>query len=518
MPTLWIYRFPSERGAAADRDEYTHHESLTGNGSKPWDALEIVHTKAGYVHDLHALVNVYFVVLPTIQIVDRALEAVNALERSGLALLRLHERFMGMLQEASAAAVQSDQESEGMWKRLLGARLFIVEAPTYDLYQEFCSAQPDVLRLLRPTAYLCPSAPLNKLSFTLRLPTHPPPQYHPPHPVLDPSLQTLRPPSPGGCRVPRTLSLVPTTSRAYGLASFFTENLSSSLSPTSEFLALHANIRSQSYDSSLVRHRRLRVSNGGGVFAPSSPPPSSSKGGYEGNRPVERAVESMKGVAGWVEEARRRKEAEEKTHMILERLHEHNVHSSVEFLHSLGTCIVVGSLNVVHHHHILEPVISTVHVRYFGAFLFVGGYVLLVKVCKGPVYRLKQWFALVSFELVDILPEKAIVPHSVRLSSVDYRYELAAASEAENSVWIRAAKGSLKPLEPFTPMFYPPSRSSSPSRLEVVPVSNRVDNCWDIDCAVEEFQTERDSVQRDLGDVQTNVIFVSAHMLSRRKR
>ncbi|KIJ57082.1 hypothetical protein M422DRAFT_238656 [Sphaerobolus stellatus SS14] len=608
---------------------------LTGNGSKRWNALmEIVHTEAGYVHDLRALVNVYFVVLPTIQIGERALEAVNALGRSGLALLRLHERFLGMLQEASAAAVHPDPESEGgdVEEAIRSvARLFIVEAPTFDLYQEFCSAQPDALRLLRPTqarpdwetfehicarlhhSTSCPSpcasqsqsqsqsrsSTLNSITICNTSDTPTSSTSPSPSPFSTLPSKHSAPPSPGGSRVPRTLSLVPTSFRVYGPASFFAEYLPSPVSPTSEFLALHANVRSQSYDSGLARALGSRPSspnpNGGGVFVPSSLPSPSKGHGYgqrtrlrfqdylikpiqrickyplmleglkrrgggggtedwEGDRVVERAVESMKGVAARVDEARRQKEAEEKTHMILERLDGHNI-LSVEFLHSLGTCILAGSLDVVHHHHILEPVTPTMRVRYFGAFLFAGGYVLLVKVCKGPVYRLKHWFALASFELVDIPPEKAIVPHSFRLSCVDHHYELAAASEAEKFVWIRAMKdslkspaswiaepvpsfhvarpsmptspslGDLKPLEPLTPMSAPSSRSSSSSRLSLrlsgsrrrSSLSNPAQRLFSFPIESttagtssvllrRSSKTERDSVERDLGDVQTNVI------------
>ena len=75
---------------------------------------------------------------------------------------------------------------------------------------------------------------------------------------------------------------------------------------------------------------------------------------------------------------------------------------TTEFIRSLGECILAGSLDVVHHHHILDPVTTPVRVRYLGAFLYLGGYLLLVKVDKGKVYRIKHWFPLASFDLVDI--------------------------------------------------------------------------------------------------------------------
>jgi hypothetical protein len=75
---------------------------------------------------------------------------------------------------------------------------------------------------------------------------------------------------------------------------------------------------------------------------------------------------------------------------------------STDFIKSLGDCLLAGSLDVVHHHHIFHPVSTPVRVRYLGAFLYSGGYFLLVKVDKGRVYRMKHWFSLASFELVDI--------------------------------------------------------------------------------------------------------------------
>lgn len=75
---------------------------------------------------------------------------------------------------------------------------------------------------------------------------------------------------------------------------------------------------------------------------------------------------------------------------------------TTDFVKSLGDCLLAGSLDVVHHHHILHPVSTPVRVRYLGAFLYLGGYLLLVKVDKAKVYRIKHWFSLASFELVDI--------------------------------------------------------------------------------------------------------------------
>lgn len=67
---------------------------------------------------------------------------------------------------------------------------------------------------------------------------------------------------------------------------------------------------------------------------------------------------------------------------------------TAEFLGSLGACLLSGALDVVHH--------PSSRARYLGAFLYVGGYMVMVKVPKGgKVYEPKYWFSLSCFELID---------------------------------------------------------------------------------------------------------------------
>jgi hypothetical protein len=54
---------------------------------------------------------------------------------------------------------------------------------------------------------------------------------------------------------------------------------------------------------------------------------------------------------------------------------------------------------------VLDPVTTPVRVKYLGAFLYLGGYLILVKVGKGKAYRVKHWFSLAQFEMVDIPPD-----------------------------------------------------------------------------------------------------------------
>lgn len=115
---------------------------------------------------------------------------------------------------------------------------------------------------------------------------------------------------------------------------------------------------------------------------------------------VEMALTRMRLVASAADEARRVKEAEVKSATILERLEPH-VALSPSFIKSLGTCRLIGSLDVLHHHHIMAPLVPPVKVKYLAAFLY-RGYLILAKVKRGKVYEAKHFLPLEVFELIDI--------------------------------------------------------------------------------------------------------------------
>ena len=56
----------------------------------------------------------------------------------------------------------------------------------------------------------------------------------------------------------------------------------------------------------------------------------------------------------------------------------------------------------MHHHHVLDPVATPVHVKYLGVLLYLGGYLIVVKVGRGKAYCVKNWFSLKLFEMVDM--------------------------------------------------------------------------------------------------------------------
>ncbi|GLB33963.1 putative rhoGEF domain containing protein [Lyophyllum shimeji] len=169
---------------------------------------------------------------------------------------------------------------------------------------------------------------------------------------------------------------------------------------------------------------------------------------------VESATQAMRHVASAVDEARHRQDVAIQSSLIASRIslasptlsQMASQHSSFQslthpFLSSLGTCLLAGSLDVIHDH-ASKPSGTNVTAKYLGAFLYLGGYLILVKVSKGKVYVPKQWFALADFEVLDVDEADAMLPCSIRLSSQEHRFELAAACQREKDAWLSAIRES----------------------------------------------------------------------------
>ncbi|KAH8094906.1 hypothetical protein BXZ70DRAFT_896404, partial [Cristinia sonorae] len=130
---------------------------------------------------------------------------------------------------------------------------------------------------------------------------------------------------------------------------------------------------------------------------------------------VERACAAMRSVVSLVDNASMRQAHTVKSALIVSRMSpwlpiapprssspshpasspvEERPSLTVEFLTSLGACLLGGALDIVQH--------PSSRARYLGTFLYVGGYMVMVKVTKGgKVYEPKYWFSLAGFELVD---------------------------------------------------------------------------------------------------------------------
>lgn len=128
---------------------------------------------------------------------------------------------------------------------------------------------------------------------------------------------------------------------------------------------------------------------------------------------VKTALWTMRTVARLVDEARRQQDLFAKTVQIMSRITQGLLASAAShnkppqspslsnFLSTLGPCYLSGSLDVIHYRGANMARLGTVKAKYLGAFLFPGGFFVLVKVAKSKAYEPKYWFSLRGFELVD---------------------------------------------------------------------------------------------------------------------
>ena len=123
--------------------------------------------------------------------------------------------------------------------------------------------------------------------------------------------------------------------------------------------------------------------------------------GIAGSDVVESAGASMRHVCGLVDEASMKQAHSIKSALIVTRImayqqDEKSPNLPLDFLNSLGICLLAGALDVVHQ-------TSPSKARYLGAFLYMGGYLILVKIPKsGKVYEPKFWLSLVGYEALDV--------------------------------------------------------------------------------------------------------------------
>ncbi|KAF7981668.1 hypothetical protein HWV62_32794 [Athelia sp. TMB] len=218
----------------------------------------------------------------------------------------------------------------------------------------------------------------------------------------------------------------------------------------------------------------------GKSLSPSTP--QMAEGQVDPDIAVDVASQAMKNVAASVDEARRRRDIATKSSLVLNRILNSGTSQTTSslralvghtispaFMNSLGTCLFAGSLDVIHYHADKIPGSSgTVKAKYLGAFLYMGGYLILVKVSKGPVYEPRHWCSLTGFELIDVPEEDSLLPCSLRLSRGGHLLDLAAACQREKDLWITAIHESFK----YTPSWVNEpvsSLDSSNGVLDAVP-------------------------------------------------
>ncbi|KAJ3928232.1 MAG: hypothetical protein NXY57DRAFT_1101291 [Lentinula lateritia] len=118
---------------------------------------------------------------------------------------------------------------------------------------------------------------------------------------------------------------------------------------------------------------------------------------------VESAARAMRHVASTVDETRRRQDVAVRSALIASRiLYSHVLQSpspsllqvlTTGFLSSLGPCHIVGSLDVIHQRTIKQSTgTANTNVKYLGAFLYRGGYLILAKLNLKPGYHARFVF------------------------------------------------------------------------------------------------------------------------------
>ncbi|KAI9000707.1 hypothetical protein BD414DRAFT_10781 [Trametes punicea] len=109
---------------------------------------------------------------------------------------------------------------------------------------------------------------------------------------------------------------------------------------------------------------------------------------------------------------------------------------TAEFVSSLGPCTLAGALDVLQH--------PAHRAKYLGAFLYAGGYCILVKVVKGGrAYEPRHWFPLGGVEVVDVEEDDPSFPYSFHVTANGHDLQLAASCPQEKAIWLSAINDAL---------------------------------------------------------------------------
>ncbi|KAJ7498755.1 hypothetical protein FB451DRAFT_1014407, partial [Mycena latifolia] len=197
---------------------------------------------------------------------------------------------------------------------------------------------------------------------------------------------------------------------------------------------------------------------------------------------VESAAQAMRHVASAVDEARHRQDIAMQSSLIISRItlahpstatsHMSSVYPAFQiltpsFLSSLGTCLLAGSLDVMHYQSSKTPSSGTnINAKYLGAFLYLGGYLILVKV-KGKVYEPRHWFSLADFDVIDLEEEDTSLPCTFSLSCKGHQFDLTAACQREKDAWLSSIHQSR--LHPPTWINEPTSSIQLDGKGELIP-------------------------------------------------
>ncbi|KAJ8523543.1 hypothetical protein ONZ45_g114 [Pleurotus djamor] len=171
---------------------------------------------------------------------------------------------------------------------------------------------------------------------------------------------------------------------------------------------------------------------------------------------VESATQAMRHVAGSVDEARHKQDVTIQSNLVASRMTlmpslPGGAQSSSPlqgitppFMSSLGTCLLTGPLDVIHHPS-GKPLgsRSKFRAKCLGAFLYMGGYFILAKVAKSKAYDPRHWVSLSEFDIINVRDDEALLPYSFRFISTGHQFELSASCQAEKEVWLQSLQQAM---------------------------------------------------------------------------
>ncbi|GMK58737.1 hypothetical protein CspeluHIS016_0601790 [Cutaneotrichosporon spelunceum] len=378
--------------------------------------LEIVETEVTYVHQLRALVFVYFPQLAVLPFISERIH--QHIARNSVDLLEFHVQFaahmVDILKYSGLGYDMCDSETlDSVTKDL--ANLFVREVPSFRLYSDYCAGSMVAAGVVSDMSHR-----LEYEAFEKRC-------QHITSGSTQASLQEMLYNKPGcPCRTRLRFKdiLIAPIQRVcrYPLL----------------LASLLADINREAPPNDVVQS-------------------------------VEAAQAVMRAVAENADDARLRKEAELKTARVAERLEPHNALSQ-EFLCRLGACRLIGALDVLYHHPVHAPLDRPTKVRYLVALLY-RGYLILAKVRRNKTLEARHFFPLEVANLIDIT--EGSLPFSLRLTISDHNFDLAASCDAEKELWASELKVARdeRTMPPFelpssVPLFSTRSRHSSTNSRE----------------------------------------------------
>lgn len=328
--------------------------------------LEIVETEVTYVHQLRSLVHVY---LPQLSVLPFVSDRIHQhIARNTVDLLEFHVQFaahmVDILKYAGLGYDCCEEETINQVTKQL-ANLFVREVPSFNLYGDYCAGSMVATGVVSDITHRVDYEAFEKrcqyITSTSVQATLQDILYNRPGEASRTRLRfkdILIAPIQRVCRYPLLLA------------------------------ALLADIHRESPPSDVVHS-------------------------------IEAAQAVMRAVAENADEARLRKEAELKTARIAERIDPHNALSK-DFINRLGTCRLIGALDVLYHHPIHAPLDRPTKVRYFAALLY-RGYLILAKVRRNKTLEARHFLPLEVFELIDITEGELFLLSSKTKSANDVR-------------------------------------------------------------------------------------------------